>query len=491
MANIRINDRTFSSAQFRRMSDEQCRRIHWASLEVMERTGVRLYEQEAIDLVERAGAHVSDGNLVRIPSGMVEKAFTTVPRRVVLCDRHGNRVMPIEGSGRSGSARSFFGPGSDCLNIIDHRTGERRKPVLQDIVEGITIADALPNIDFVMSLVLPVDVPQMVADRYQMEVMLNHTTKPIVFVTTEFSGCVDAVEMAEAVAGGPDALRLNPFVACYINVTTGLRHNQEALQKLLYLSGKGLPAFYIPVGLGGATAPVTVAGCQVIWTVGALVGLVISQLKREGAPYFMAGWGGSALDMRTMIQPYAGPDRRGIAQAMAHFYGLPMFSLGGCSDSKCLDGQAAIEMTLTLMSSALNGGHIVHDLGYLESGLCYSLVQLVICDEVLGWIEHSLREVDVSDVALAVDLIHEIGPDGQYLDSKHTLKHFRNRWYPALMDRQNHDNWLARGSKTLEQRAAARVQDILDKHTPVPLSKDAAQAVRAIVRRAEETYGEA
>jgi len=491
MANIRINDRTFSSAQFRRMSDEQCRRIHWASLEVMERTGVRLYEQEAIDLVERAGAHVSDGNLVRIPSGMVEKAFTTVPRRVVLCDRHGNRVMPIEGSGRSGSARSFFGPGSDCLNIIDHRTGERRKPVLQDIVEGITIADALPNIDFVMSLVLPVDVPQMVADRYQMEVMLNHTTKPIVFVTTEFSGCVDAVEMAEAVAGGPDALRLNPFVACYINVTTGLRHNQEALQKLLYLSGKGLPAFYIPVGLGGATAPVTVAGCQVIWTVGALVGLVISQLKREGAPYFMAGWGGSALDMRTMIQPYAGPDRRGIAQAMAHFYGLPMFSLGGCSDSKCLDGQAAIEMTLTLMSSALNGGHIVHDLGYLESGLCYSLVQLVICDEVLGWIEHSLREVDVSDVALAVDLIHEIGPDGQYLDSKHTLKHFRTRWYPALMDRQNHDNWLAQGSKTLEQRAAARVQDILDKHTPMPLPKDAAQAVRAIVRRAEETYGEA
>ena len=491
MANIRINDRTFSSAQFRRMSDEQCRRIHWASLEVMERTGVRLYEQEAIDLVERAGAHVSDGNLVRIPSGMVEKAFTTVPRRVVLCDRHGNRVMPIEGSGRSGSARSFFGPGSDCLNIIDHRTGERRKPVLQDIVEGITIADALPNIDFVMSLVLPVDVPQMVADRYQMEVMLNHTTKPIVFVTTEFSGCVDAVEMAEAVAGGPDALRLNPFVACYINVTTGLRHNQEALQKLLYLSGKGLPAFYIPVGLGGATAPVTVAGCQVIWTVGALVGLVISQLKREGAPYFMAGWGGSALDMRTMIQPYAGPDRRGIAQAMAHFYGLPMFSLGGCSDSKCLDGQAAIEMTLTLISSALNGGHIVHDLGYLESGLCYSLVQLVICDEVLGWIEHSLREVDVSDVALAVDLIHEIGPDGQYLDSKHTLKHFRTRWYPALMDRQNHDNWLAQGSKTLEQRAAARVQDILDKHTPVPLPRDAAQAVRAIVRRAEETDGEA
>jgi trimethylamine--corrinoid protein Co-methyltransferase len=484
MAKIRINDQTFPSAQFRRMSDEQCQRIHWASLEVMERTGVRLYEQEAIDLVKTVGAHVSDGNLVRIPSGLVEKAFTTVPRRVVLCDRNGNRVMPIDSAGRTGSARSFYGPGSDCLNIIDHRTGARRTPVLQDIVEGMTVADALPNIDFVMSMVLPVDVPQTVSDRYQMEVMLNHTTKPIIFVTNEFSGCVDAVEMAEAVAGGANALRLNPFVACYINVTTGLRHNQEALQKLLYLADKGLPALYVPVGLGGATAPVTVAGCQVIWNVGALVGLVVSQLKRQGAPYLVAGWGSNMLDMRTMVQPYADPDRRGIAQAMAHFYGLPMFSLGGCSDSKCLDGQAAIEAALTLMTTALSGSHIVHDLGYLESGLCYSLAQLVICDEILGWIEHSLRGVDVSDVALAVDLIHEIGPDGQYLNSEHTLKHFRNRWYPSLIDRQNYDNWLAQGAKTLEQRAAERVTKILAEHTPEPLPKQVAQAVHAIIERA-------
>jgi trimethylamine--corrinoid protein Co-methyltransferase len=367
MANIRSNDQTFLSAQFRRMSEQQCEKIHWASLEVMERTGVRMYEQEAIDLVRKAGAHVSDGNRVRIPPGLVEKAFTTVPKRVVLCDRMGNRVMPVEGH------RSFYGPGSDCLNIIDHRTGERRTPVLKDIVEGMTLADALPNIDFVMSMVLPVDVPQMVADRYQMEAMLSHTTKPIVFVTTEFSGCVDAVEMAEAVAGGPDALRLNPFVACYINVTTGLRHNQEALQKLLYLADKRLPAFYIPVALGGATAPVTVAGCQIIWNVGALVGLVVSQLKREGAPFVMAGWGSGALDMRTMIQPYADPDRRGVAEAMAHFYGLPMFSLAGCSDSKCLDEQAGIEAALTLAVTSLSGGHIVHDVGYVESGLCYSL----------------------------------------------------------------------------------------------------------------------
>jgi trimethylamine--corrinoid protein Co-methyltransferase len=465
------------------MSDEQCEKIHFASLEVMERTGVRLYDQEAIDLVSRAGAHVSDGNRVRIPSALVEKAFTTVPKRVVLCDRNGRRVMPVEGH------RSFYGPGSDCLHIIDHRTGERRDPVLRDIVEGMTVADALSNIDFVMSMVLPVDVSPMVADRHQMEAMLNHTTKPIVFVTTEFAGCVDAVEMAEVVAGGADALRLNPFVACYINVTTGLRHNEEALQKLLYLAGKGLPALYIPVGQGGTTAPITVAGCQVVWNVGALVGLILSQLKREGAPYVMAGWGAGALDMRTTVQPYAEPDRRGVAQAMAHFYGLPMFALGGCSDSKCLDEQAGIEAALTLMVTAMTGGHIVHDLGYLESGLCYSLAQLVICDETLGWIDHCLRGVDVSDEALAVDLIDQVGPDGQFLDSQHTLTHFRERWYPSLMDRDNFDGWQASGAKSLEQRAAERVEEILAEHQPEPLPEDVGRAVHAIVERAEARYG--
>jgi trimethylamine--corrinoid protein Co-methyltransferase len=482
MANIRTNDQTFLSARFARMSEEQCQKIHWASLEVMERTGVRLYDQEALDLVKTAGAHVSDGNRVRFPSGMVEKAFTTVPKRLVLCDRHGNRVMPLEGY------RSFFGPGSDCLNIIDHRTGERRVPVLQDVVEGMIVADALPNIDFVMSMVLPVDVPQMVADRYQMQAMLNHTTKPIVFVTTEFSGCVDAVEMAEAVAGGVDALRLNPFVACYINVTTGLRHNEEALQKLLYLSGKGLPAFYVPVALGGATAPVTLAGCQIIWNVGALVGLVVSQLKREGAPFVMAGWGAGALDMRTMIQPYADPDRRGIAEAMAHFYGLPMFALAGCSESKCLDEQAGIEAALTLMVTSLSGGNIVHDLGYLESGLCYSLAQLVICDEILGWLEHAVRGVDVGDEALAVELIDQVGPDGQFLDSAHTLTHFRERWYPTLFDRGNYDRWQAEGGKRLQERAAELVEKILAEHKPQPLPEDVARAVHAITERAEAQY---
>lgn len=467
---------------FRRLSDEQCQKLHGASLEILERTGVRLYHQPAIDLLSEAGARVSEGNRVRIPPPLVERAFETVPRELQLFNRHGEPAIHL------GGRRTFFGTGSDCLHIVDHRSGQRREPVLRDVVEGITLCDALSNIDFVMSMFLPTDVPDAVADRYQMQVMLNRTTKPIIYVTTDLSGCVDAVEMAEVAVGGADALRERPLAACYINVTTGLRHNEEALQKLLYLSNRGLPAAYIPVALGGTTAPVTLAGNMAIWNAGCLVGLVLSQLTREGAPFITSGWGASALDMRTTVSPYVEPEKQFIAQELAHLYRLPMFALGGCSDSKLVDQQAAIEAALTLLTNLLAGSHLVHDLGYLESGLSGSLAQLVICDELISWLRTSLSQVDITDETLALDLIDEVGPDGHFTDTDHTLAHFRERWYPTLIERYDYHTWLDRGGQDLGQRAAARVSHILDQHHPEPLSAAVQERLRDIVQRATERY---
>jgi trimethylamine--corrinoid protein Co-methyltransferase len=485
MANVRSNDVSFRSAQFglfSRLSHEQCQRIHRASLEVMGRAGVRLYEQEAIDLIRKAGASVSDGNLVHIPTRLVEHALSAAPERLVLYDRHGEPVMPVEGY------NSFFGPGSDCLNIVDHRTQQRRKPVLQDVVEAATVCDALEHIDFLMSVFLPSDVDGRMADRYQMEAMLNHTTKPILFVTYDFPGWVDVVEMAEVVAGGLDALREKPFVAGYVNTTSGLRHNEDALQKLLYMAEQGLPVIFVAGTLPGVTGPVTVAGSLVMRNVGSLVGLVIAQLKREGTPFVTTG-SVPSVDMRTMVQPYCGADSFGAAESVAHYYNLPIFALAGASDAKLVDQQAALETALSLVLDRLYGGQIVHDLGYLESGLCGSLAQLVICNEILDWIKHALQEVEVSDETLAVDLINEVGPDGQFLDSAHTLRHFKKRWVPRLLERENYDDWLAKGGKSLAERAAERVDEILAEHQPQRLPDDIARRVKAIVRRAEDTAG--
>ena len=473
---------SFDGTPYRRLSDKQCQRLHEAALEILDRTGVRLHHPPAVALLKKGGARVSEGNHVRIPPKLIEQALNTLPEQVTLYNREGEPVIPLKGR------RSFFGTGSDCLNIIDHRTGKRRKPVLSDIVDGMTLCDALPNIDFVMCMFLPTDVPTMVADRYQMDAMLNHTSKPIIFVTTDLAGCEDAVQMAETVMGGARALREQPLAACYINVTNALQHNEEALQKLLYLSGKGLPATYIPVALGGIAAPITLAGNMAIWHAGSLVGLVLSQLNREGAPFITSGWGASALDMHTMVSPYTEPEKQFIAQELAHRYGLPMFAFGGFSDSKVVDQQAGIEVALTLMTNILAGSHLVHDLGYLESGLTGSLVQLTICDELIDWIQTALGEVQINDETLGLDIIHEVGPDGDFLNTKHTLKHYRSRWYPTLMERDNYSGWQNDGGLSLGERAAKRVDQILAEHEPEPLPESVQKELRAVVQRATQKY---
>ena len=190
--------------------------------------------------------------------------------------------------------------------------GERRAATLADARDGLTLVDALPNMDFGMSMFLPSDVDPAMADRHQMAIMLERTTKPLVVVTYDVDAMRDAIAMAEAVAGGADALRERPTIALYINVTRGLVHNGDSLRKLLILAERGLPALWIPVTSGGTTGPVTMAGNVALNNAGVLVGIVLAQLVREGTPVVVPGFGGDALDLRTMVDPYAEPDHRGM-----------------------------------------------------------------------------------------------------------------------------------------------------------------------------------
>lgn len=475
---LQSNYTTFNTPQFRKLSDDQVERLHHASLEILDRTGVCLYEEECLDLLKKAGVKVTEGNRVRIPPGMVEWALSIAPKRVVLCDRHGNRVMPLERN------NVFFGPGSDCPYVLDHRSGERRPGTLQDIVEAIRVCDALPNIDFLMSICIVSDVDQATADRHQMRAMLMNSTKPILFVTTEFEGCLDVVEMAEAVAGGEEDFRRNPIGALYINVTSSLRHNQEALRKLMFMAEKGLPTTYTPVVLRGMSGPVTAAGAIALANAGELAGLVLAQLKREGTPIILTGGVNDMADMRSMADVYAAPENRVMLVELAHFYGLPLFGLAGASDSKLPDEQAAAEAAFSLILEALGGAQMVHDIGYLEGGRLNSLEQIVMCDEMINYVKRFMMGLDVSEETLALDVIDRVGPHGDFLGEKHTRAHFKEDWYPALFDRNNHDNWQAAGGKTLRQRARDRVDEILASHEPEPLPRDVQEKIDGIVDRA-------
>jgi trimethylamine--corrinoid protein Co-methyltransferase len=396
---------------------------------------------------------------------------------MTLYDRHGRVAM------RAWGYNTYYGGGSDCLNILDHRTGQRRRPVLQDVVDAATVQDALPELSFVMSMFLPEDVDQRIYDRYQMEVMLNRTTKPIVFVSPDLEGCIAAVEMCEVVAGGAKAFQRKPFATCYINVTSGLIANAEAVQKCIYLAEKGLPMLYIPLNAGGVNSPVTTAGCMATMNAGILLGIVLAQLVREGTPVAVPGWNGGPYNLKTMVGNYVLADEQGVPTEMGKYYDLPVFGLGGSTDSKVLDQQAGMEVTLSLMTALLHGANIVHDVGFMDAGLQGSLQLQVIANDTLGFLRAATRGVTVDEETLALDVVEELGPTGTYLEHKHTLRHFKEPFYSKLADKGTFSQWTERGAMTMEQRAALEVDRILAKHKGEPLPADVQRDIKKIVTR--------
>ena len=466
-----------ASARYARMGKTECHQIHLATLEVLERVGVDVHDSKAIEILAGGGARV-DGIRVRIPEFMVKEALGKVPQRLTLYDRLGNVVI------RACDYNTYYGGGSDCLNILDHRTGQRREPLLPDVVDATRVIDALPELDFAMSMVLPKDVDQRIYDRYQMEVMLNHTTKPIVYVTPDFEGCKAAVEMCEAVAGSPEAFARRPFAACYINVTSGLVANAEALQKCMYLAKKGLPMTYIPLNAGGVNSPATTAGCMATMNAGILLGIVLAQLVNPGTPMAVPGWNGGPYNLKTMVGNYVLADEQGVPTTMGKHYNLPVFGLGGSTDAKCLDQQSGFEVTISLMTALLHGANIVHDVGFMDSGLQASLQLSVIANEYIGFLRAATRGVEVSEETLALDLVEEMGPTGNYLDHPHTMRHMREPFYSNMMDKGIYAQWEKKGKKTMEQLAAEKIDRILGTHTiKTPLSEDAQKAIRAIIER--------
>jgi trimethylamine--corrinoid protein Co-methyltransferase len=230
-------------------------------------------------------------------------------------------------------------------------------------------------------------------------------------------------------------------------------------------------------------APMTVAASMAVGNAGHLAGLVLSQLKREGSPFLRSEPGGGGMDMRSMVSLYAAPDPGPFSWDLAHHYGIPTFGIAGASDSKVFDAQAAAEAALTLIDSHINGVNLVHDLGYLDCAMTGSLPFLAFCNELVGWFRRYFRRLEISEETLALDLVHEIGPDGNFVETAHTLRHVRDDWVPDLMDRNNYTRWVAQGATTAQDRATRRVREILESHRARRLSEETVRALEEVIDR--------
>ena len=469
---------TNSTVNFKVFTEQQCQELHSAALEILERVGVEMHSEKALEVAKKAGAYV-EGNRVKFPASLVEKCIRSAPSRVVLCDREGNRKMKLEGN------RFYFGPGPTTTYTIDPITGERKEAALEDTCRAARVMDALPNIDFLMDFGTIRDVEAKLMDVYAFEAMLNNSTKPIVHWAYNTENCQAMIDMATEVAGGLQSLQASPTFAIYTEPITPLVHEFDALDIAMLMAENNLPAIYTPAPQSGVTAPATLAGTMVISLCESLSGLVIHQSIREGAPFIMGGVI-TIMDMASTQITYGSPEfmlmAAGMSQ-MAHYYQIPMFSTAGCSDAKSCDGQHGIEISQNILMAAMSGGNLIHDVGYIESGMCTSLQSLVIADEVIGQVKRLVRGIEVNDESLALDVIANVGPGGNFMAQRHTFDNFKKEWFfPKLFNRRRHQDWDAEGRPDLAANAQKKLLNIIEKHQPKQLDEQVKSKVHEIVQ---------
>jgi trimethylamine---corrinoid protein Co-methyltransferase len=488
--NYTVND----TPKFQVLSEDEIEAIYYSALRVLSETGVRVYEAEGIDLAHSGGATVEDRNeesaLVKMPSWMVDRARATLPERVVVVGppgRDGKRHSRME----LYKNQIYFGAGSDTPFTIDPYTHERRRATYNDVKNFARLAEKLPNIDFHMSLGITQDTAVGTYDRWQYLAMLEGTTKPINITAVDLDGLNDQLEMAYIRLGGKEEWQKAPSFSLYIEPVSPLSHSEEVIQKLLFSSDHDIPFVYTPCPMAGGTAPTTLAGLLVQALTESLFGIVLSQLRKPGAQLIIGGLL-SNMDMSTTVMAYGSPEMALLSAAytdITKWLRVPMYETAGCSDSKLFDQQAAMEATMNIATAALIGGNMIHDVGYIESGLTSSPEMMVASDEIIDMVKRILRGIPVNDETKALDVMDAVGPGGHYLDTDHTFERFRTEiWQPKLIDRHNWDNWELMGSKSYEERVHERVIELLDEQEEPLLDEPMHKELHRICELADERH---
>lgn len=454
--------------RLRVFSEDQKKTIFQSVLELLERTGVRVDNEEGLELLSSAGARVGPQQRVSIPAHIVEDAVAAAPRSITIYNRLGEQAVTLD------EQQISFSSQVDSTYFFDPFDRTRRKCVRADARLGAVLCDALPNIDMVSFSSLYKDVPGAIAIRIGHKDTVISCTKPLMHGTGNFANLKAVAEMATAVVGGWDALAQKPYYVHYAEPLSPLIHTNEGVAKLLFCVEHSIPVIYTPMTLAGCTAPVTGAGCLVACIAESLSGMVMAQLKRRGAPVIFGGVP-TVIDMSSMLVSYGAPEMFLWSAALtefAHYLHLPVFSTAGCTDAVTFDQQAAAESAMSCLMAALCGANLIHDVGFTEAAKSASLELIAATDEFISMINCIMNGMEVTPETLALEVVDAVGPGGSYLGEEHTVLNFRQNWFPAMINRRQYEQWAEAGSLSLGDKANVQVRHILTEHQPPPLPPD-------------------
>lgn len=471
--------------KFEVLSDQEVWEVHSAALEVLRTTGVKIESEEARKLLREAGAEVDDGTtLVKFPTKLVERCIANVPQKVIYGGRNRGNDLVLEPNGAVHSR-----PITGAEGYIDLGTRKYRKPMLSDLKDWIKVSDALGNISYCTGL-YPWDVTINIRDLYVAKSLLMNTEKHIEMQPYGGKWMEYIIKLVLTVQT-KEELKEHPIISVLTSATSPLQYLKYA-SDILFLAGEyGIPVEMNTMPSAGGTGPVTVSGILMLAHAEILTAIVLAQLANPGAPLVYRPLP-LVLDMSTGTGLEGTVENAllaaaGVQLAQKCCNNMPTNMFGQVTDALIPDGQSMIERTFNTLLPALAGANIVSGAGHVEHCYTADIVQLAIDDEILGMTFRLLNGIEVNDETLGLEALQQVGPGGNFLRDKHTLKYFKDEYFrPYTFNRIARVVWQEKGSKDLNENARERVKKILKEHEVSPLDDKLSKELELIIREAEE-----
>ena len=460
------------------LTEEALRTIEANAETVLAEIGVNFVDNpKALERWKSVGAEV-EGERVRIPRGLARKLCATAPSEYTQHARNPERNVRI--GGNSLVLAPVYGP-----PFVRDAAGGRRYATMADFEKFVKLGYMSKWLHHSGGTVCePTDIP---VNKRHLDMLLAHmilSDKPFMGSVTEPSRAQDSIEMCE-ILFGKEFVRDNTVMTSLININSPLTFDSIMMGALEVFAEHNQASIISPFIVGGAMAPVSVAGTLTQVLAEVLAGVAYSQIVRPGSPAIFGAFV-TSIDMNSGAPTFGTPEAAHItygAGQLARRLGLPYRSAGSFCGSKLPDAQAAYETANSLQMGLLSGvNFMLHSCGWLEGGLVASFEKFVMDADQLGILHHFAKGVDLSENGQAMEAIAEVGPGGHYLGCAHTQANFKSAfWRTDLLDYKPFETWDEEGARDTQTLAAARVAKLLDTYQQPPLDPEIEGRLRAYV----------
>jgi len=482
------------SGLLKMLSTNEMEELHQSALKILADIGMWIEAENARNYFKKAGCHVNDGTkIVRFPKKVVEdsvenmrKKFKDTSKGDVWARVRYSRTYYTSQPHRLYT--DFTANTGGFPPFILDLDKKRRMADLNDVIDSIRLVDALDNIDMAG---LPCSAQEIPYDERPIRMtaeLLKHTKKIGGIEVFDKKDVQAIAEMSDVITGSRQASIRHPVVMGYAETRSPLCFDQKMSDIFIEYAKMGFPQSLDNMPCAGTTAPASIAGTIALGLAeslsGVVLGFAVNPEVRMGVVI-----NPSVADMKTLVFPYASADRMtltaGMVQMLHEYYGCPTGVHSGKTDACLPNAQAGFEKALSTIIPVLFGAIGVGTLGNIEAGgLTYSPVQLVIDNEIVGYIKRIFRGFEVSEASIALDVIKEIGHGGNFIAHPHTAENFRKEFYLSsdIVERLAWSSWESQEIKGIEEKAAEKAKGILADHNPRPLTEDQEKEIDDIVK---------